>query len=42
LLGPHVTNVVPNSGAMFGIGDIGIALLLFLVGMELNPAGCGG
>jgi monovalent cation:proton antiporter-2 (CPA2) family protein len=38
LLGPHVTNVVPNSAAMFGIGDIGIALLLFLVGMELHPS----
>jgi monovalent cation:proton antiporter-2 (CPA2) family protein len=38
LLGPHVTNVVPDGSAMFGIGDIGIALLLFLVGMELNPS----
>jgi Kef-type K+ transport system membrane component KefB len=38
LLGPHVTNVVPNSAAMFGIGDIGIALLLFLVGIELHPS----
>jgi CPA2 family monovalent cation:H+ antiporter-2 len=38
LLGPHVTNVVPNSAAMFGIGDIGIALLLFLVGLELHPS----
>jgi len=38
LLGPHVTGVVPNSAAMFGMGDIGIALLLFLVGMELHPS----
>jgi len=38
LLGPHVTNVVADGSAMFGIGDIGIALLLFLVGMELHPS----
>jgi len=38
LLGPHVLGVVSDASAMFGIGDIGIALLLFLVGMELNPA----
>jgi glutathione-regulated potassium-efflux system protein KefB len=38
LLGKHVLNVVPDPSAMFGIGDIGIALLLFLVGMELHPS----
>jgi monovalent cation:proton antiporter-2 (CPA2) family protein len=38
LLGPYVTNVVPNSAAMLGIGDIGISLLLFLVGLELHPS----
>ena len=38
LLGPWVLNVVPEPAAMVGIGDLGIALLLFLVGMELNPS----
>lgn len=38
LLGPYVTGVVPDGQAMIGIGDLGIALLLFLVGMELNPS----
>jgi Kef-type K+ transport system membrane component KefB len=25
-----------------GIAELGITLLLFLVGLELNPRGCGG
>jgi glutathione-regulated potassium-efflux system protein KefB len=36
LLGPHMFGVIPDATAMIGIGDLGIALLLFLVGMELN------
>lgn len=38
LLGPYVLGVVGDSSALMGIGDIGIALLLFLVGMELHPS----
>jgi glutathione-regulated potassium-efflux system protein KefB len=38
LLGPFMLGVVPDPGAIFGIGDLGIALLLFLVGMELHPS----
>jgi glutathione-regulated potassium-efflux system protein KefB len=38
LLGPWGLRVVEDPAAMIGIGDLGIALLLFLVGMELNPA----
>jgi glutathione-regulated potassium-efflux system protein KefB len=38
LLGPHLLGVVAEPEAMIAVGDIGIALLLFLVGMELNPS----
>jgi monovalent cation:proton antiporter-2 (CPA2) family protein len=38
LLGPYVFGIVPDPAAMIGIGDLGIALLLFLVGMELHPS----
>jgi glutathione-regulated potassium-efflux system protein KefB len=38
LLGPSVLGVIPDARAMAGVGDIGIALLLFLAGLELNPA----
>lgn len=38
LLGPHLLGVVSDAGAMIAIGDIGIAMLLFLVGMELHPS----
>lgn len=38
LLGPYALGVIMDPDAMIGVGDLGIALLLFLVGMELNPA----
>ena len=38
LLGPHGLGVVPDPANLIGIGDLGIALLLFLVGMELHPS----
>ncbi len=38
LLGPFVLGVVSDPADLFGIGDLGIALLLFLVGMELHPS----
>jgi monovalent cation:proton antiporter-2 (CPA2) family protein len=38
LIGPFMLGVVPNPAELFGIGDLGIALLLFIVGMELHPS----
>jgi glutathione-regulated potassium-efflux system protein KefB len=38
LLGPYALGVVSDPAAMIGVGDLGIALLLFLVGMELHPS----
>ena len=38
LLGPHVLGVIGDPAAIIGVGDLGIALLLFLVGMELHPS----
>lgn len=49
LLGPHAFNVVPNPDAILTIAEIGVALLLFAIGMEfcwrklwrLGPAALG-
>ena len=37
LIGPQVLNVVGDAHGKMGIAEIGITLLLFLVGLELNP-----
>jgi glutathione-regulated potassium-efflux system protein KefB len=38
VVGPHVLGLVGDAEAMSGIGELGIVLLLFIVGLELNPA----
>lgn len=37
-VGPQVTGLVGGAEAMMGVAEFGIALLLFLVGLELNPS----
>ena len=38
VVGPHVLGLVGDAERMSGIGELGIVLLLFIVGLELNPA----
>src|SRR5688500_1758400 len=38
VVGPHVLGLVGDAERMSGIGELGIVLLLFVVGLELNPA----
>ncbi|HST37178.1 MAG TPA: cation:proton antiporter [Allosphingosinicella sp.] len=38
LVGPHLLGLVNGGEAMLEIAEIGIVLLLFLVGLELNPS----
>lgn len=38
LVGPQVLNLVGGAETVLGIAEFGITLLLFLVGLELNPA----
>ena len=38
VVGPHLLGLVGEAEAMSGIGELGIVLLLFIVGLELNPA----
>ncbi|MEO6225844.1 MAG: cation:proton antiporter [Sphingomicrobium sp.] len=38
LIGPQVLGLVRDPGQMLSITDIGIALLLFIVGLELQPS----
>src|SRR4051812_23306920 len=38
LVGPQVLGLVGDAEGKLGIAEIGIALLLFLVGLELSPA----
>ncbi len=38
IIGPHGLGLVGGAEAKLGIAELGIALLLFLVGLELNPA----
>src|SRR5215213_2356883 len=37
LIGPELLGLIGDPEALLGIGDIGIALLLFIVGLELQP-----
>ncbi|MDF7775267.1 cation:proton antiporter [Sphingomonas sp. AOB5] len=38
LVGPHVLGLVSDAEGKMGIAELGIALLLFLVGLELSPS----
>ena len=38
LVGPHILGLVGGAEEVGGLGELGIVLLLFLVGLELNPA----
>jgi CPA2 family monovalent cation:H+ antiporter-2/glutathione-regulated potassium-efflux system protein KefB len=37
VVGPHVLGLVGDAEAKLGIAELGITLLLFIVGLELNP-----
>ena len=37
LIGPHLLGLIGDPEQLLGIADIGIALLLFIVGLELQP-----
>ncbi len=37
VVGPHVLRLVGDAEAKLGIAELGITLLLFIVGLELNP-----
>jgi CPA2 family monovalent cation:H+ antiporter-2/glutathione-regulated potassium-efflux system protein KefB len=38
VVGPHVLGLVGDAEAKLGIAELGITLLLFVVGLELNPS----
>ncbi len=38
VIGPHVLSLVGDAEAMIGFAELGIVLLLFIVGLELAPA----
>ena len=38
IIGPHVLGLVGNADSIMAVSEIGIAFLLFLVGLELNPS----
>lgn len=38
VVGPHVLGLVGDAESKMGIAELGITLLLFIVGLELNPA----
>ncbi len=38
VIGPQMLNLVGNAEGKMGVAEIGITLLLFLVGLELNPS----
>jgi len=38
VVGPHVLGLAGDAEEMIGIAELGIVLLLFVVGLELNPA----
>jgi glutathione-regulated potassium-efflux system protein KefB len=37
VIGPHVLGLIGNADSVMAVSEIGIAFLLFLVGLELNP-----
>lgn len=38
VVGPHILGLVGDAEEMIGVAELGITLLLFIVGLELNPA----
>ncbi len=38
VIGPHLLNLVGEAATIQGVAEIGIALLLFIVGLELRPS----
>ena len=38
VVGPHVLHLVGDAESMIGVAELGITLLLFIVGLELNPS----
>ena len=38
MVGPHVLGLAGNADEMIGVAELGITLLLFIVGLELSPA----
>ena len=38
VVGPHLLGLVGDAEAKIGVAELGITLLLFIVGLELNPA----
>src|SRR6478735_7483154 len=38
VVGPHVLGLAGNANEMIGVAELGITLLLFIVGLELSPA----
>ena len=37
MIGPNVLGLIGEADSIMAVSEIGIALLLFLVGLELNP-----
>lgn len=37
VVGPHLLHLVGDAESMIGVAELGITLLLFIVGLELNP-----
>jgi glutathione-regulated potassium-efflux system ancillary protein KefC len=37
LVGPHLLGVVPDAAALAGVSELGIAMLLFVIGLGLEP-----
>ena len=38
LIGPHALGVITDSHRLLGVAELGVTLLMFLVGLELQPA----
>lgn len=38
VVGPQILNLIASPQGMIGVGELGITLLLFIVGLELNPS----
>jgi len=42
IIGPYALGLIDDPESVMRVSEIGIALLLFLIGLELTPRGCGG
>ncbi|MEM7568357.1 MAG: monovalent cation:proton antiporter-2 (CPA2) family protein [Pseudomonadota bacterium] len=38
LIGPHVLNLISDGESILAVAEFGVVLLLFVIGLELNPA----